>query len=74
MQNPKTVLTAIEAAEHLRVSRVTVYRLCKSDPSFPFFKVGQQIFVNLEDLEEWKKRGGSERSNVVEFKTNFATK
>lgn len=46
------LLTVRELAERLRIASQTAYRLCKT-PGFPASRVGGQIRVPVDALEEW---------------------
>jgi excisionase family DNA binding protein len=47
------VMTAKEAAEYLRISLTTLYRLRTEDPTFPSLMVGKSIRFTADDLDEW---------------------
>ncbi len=46
-------LTVTEAARLLRLSRPTVYKLMKEDPTFPVFKIGTRSLISRRGLERW---------------------
>jgi excisionase family DNA binding protein len=50
---PDEVLTVEEAAEYLRVSRSTIYRLLKSH-QIPAFKIGSDWRFNREQIDKWR--------------------
>jgi len=45
-------LTASEAAEHLRVSKMTIYRLIRAG-KIPAVQVGKSYRVRVDDLERY---------------------
>lgn len=51
-QAPAELLTVAEAAERLRVSRPTLYRLI-SRGDMPALRVGGQIRLDAQELERW---------------------
>lgn len=56
-------MTVYEAAKFLRVSRATVYRLVQEGITGmgtpPYYRVGNRILFDREELMAWFKRGGS---------------
>jgi excisionase family DNA binding protein len=54
MVNP-ALLTVNEVAERLRIAPQTAYRLCRS-PGFPASRIGGQIRIDPEALEEWVRQ------------------
>jgi excisionase family DNA binding protein len=55
LQNPFSearLLTVNEVADHLRVSRMTVYRLIK-DGEMPAFRVGRSYRLREEDVHTY---------------------
>lgn len=53
LANARGYLTMPEVAERLGISRVTLYRLMDSDPTFRTFRVGRQRRMRPDALEEW---------------------
>lgn len=49
----KMALTIPETAEALSVSRQTVYRFMRDDPSFPIFKIGRSVRISMAGLQRW---------------------
>lgn len=39
----------------LGIGKTKLYELI-NDPDFPSFRIGNRIFVNRRDLEEWQRR------------------
>ena len=52
---PKIVLSVDEFAEEFGISRPTAYKLVKVE-GFPAFHIGQRIFVNRKELQNWVDR------------------
>ncbi len=50
-------LSVKETSALLKLSKTSIYRLAKSDPSFPARNVGlkKKIVINRIDLEKWIK-------------------
>lgn len=53
MTNDKMALTIQETAEALSVSRQTVYRFMRYDPSFPMFHIGRSVRISANGLNQW---------------------
>jgi len=66
MAGPKTqtkpaLVTADEAAAILGVSRWALYRIVRSDPSFPAVHLGRSVRVHADRLDAWLLAGGTAR-------------
>jgi len=55
------LITAHEAAAILNVSHWTVYRIIKTDPSFPAVHLGRRVRVHADKLDQWLWDGGTAR-------------
>ena len=53
------VLTPLEICRYLRISRTTLYRLCRRN-QIPHFKIGTDYRFNREQIAEWI----AERANL----------
>ncbi len=60
MAERKLALTITDAAAALSVSRQTVYRYMRDDPTFPLFKVGRSVRISAEGLREWVRHQAEE--------------
>ena len=47
------MLSVPETADVLGISRVSVYKLAKTDKSFPAVVMGSRISIPKEQLKEW---------------------
>ena len=53
-QNNIDLLTIKQATQFLKISRVTFYKLIKTDPRFPRIKkLGRSSRLRAADLERW---------------------
>jgi excisionase family DNA binding protein len=57
------VMTIRELAEHLRVSKTTVYRLLQKN-ALPAFKVGADWRFNVEQIEAWELALANARGTI----------
>lgn len=51
-------LTVQEVAARLRVSKMSIYRLCEAG-DIPFVRVGRQFRILTNEFEVWLRQGGS---------------
>jgi len=59
---PEPVLITVhEAAAILGVSHWTVYRIIRTDPSFPAVHLGHRVRVHTAKLDQWLEVGGTAR-------------
>lgn len=63
MQN--TLLTVAEVAECLSCGRRMIYRLCKTDGTFPYIREGRKILFCSEAIRRWAEVGWVEL-NVIQ--------
>ena len=59
---PPVQLTAAEAAAIMRVSKMTIYRLCKAE-ELPSFWVGRSLRIPEAALMRYMASGGSVRAH-----------
>ena len=66
----RELLKVKEAAELLRVSPMTIYRLVKKTEQekgqIPHYKIGMQYFFEKDELLDWLKRGGAGKKEEKE--------
>jgi excisionase family DNA binding protein len=62
MEQPERWLSVVEIAEHLGISKETVYRWLDKG-KIPSNKVGKQWKFKISEVDEWVKSGGAEDSN-----------
>ena len=60
----RRILTVAEAADYLRVSRITVYRLLASR-RLPGFKVGAAWRLDREQIERWSARNQQQERELL---------
>ena len=53
MSDQKLALTISEAAAALSVSRQTIWRWTRDDPTFPLFRIGRSVRISTEGLRQW---------------------
>lgn len=52
MNDEKLVITVSEACKILRLSKPTVYDLCRSK-SFPAIHIGRKVLIPVDGLRQW---------------------
>lgn len=62
----ETILNVAEVAESLSCSKKMIYKLCKIDPTFPYFREGRKIRFRPNDLRRWVEVGWIESVIVQE--------
>lgn len=63
MEKKKLVYTVMEMKEALGISRSTAYELVNR-ADFPTARIGTRIFIPIDSLNEWLKRGGTDARNA----------
>ena len=59
MDQPERWLSVVEIAEHLGISKETVYRWLEKG-KIPAHKVGKQWKFKVSEVDSWVKSGGAE--------------
>ncbi|PIK13544.1 helix-turn-helix domain-containing protein [Halobacteriovorax sp. JY17] len=62
MEQPERWLSVMEIAEHLGISKETVYRWLDKG-KIPSNKVGKQWKFKISEVDEWVKSGGAVDNN-----------
>ena len=62
MEQPERWLSVVEIAEHLGISKETVYRWLDKG-KIPSSKVGKQWKFKISEVDEWVKSGGATDNN-----------
>jgi len=51
------IMTVKEVAEHLHISRLTIYKMVKNG-RMPAFRIGTDYRFDAEAIDRWTKAGG----------------
>ncbi len=68
----KVYITLLEAAKKYNMSRISLYRLIKTDPSFPYVNMGlkKKYMICPDDFETWSlNRIAKEKSQQFQLAT-----